>query len=145
MVDNRKGAKYKPSDKFCALCVSEKRHILFAYEDKSINKRDEFVSKCRHQNKFKLSFLKNAQEVDLLAHTNNVSLQHKTGVDAYHKCNLSRFRKVKKVVSDWSSNLKECTVRIEKLDLSNQKNLTLSPVVKAETLNLRDKEYKISN
>ena len=36
---------------------------------KSINKRDEFISKCRHTNKFILGNLKSDHQVDILAHT----------------------------------------------------------------------------
>ena len=61
--------KYKPSDKFCCLCTTEKRHILFKENSKQLNKASEFISKCRHQNKFRLSNIKDAENIDLLYHT----------------------------------------------------------------------------
>ena len=42
----------------CKLCINEKLIILeISNNTNSLNKRDELVSKCRHQNKFKLSSL----------------------------------------------------------------------------------------
>ena len=61
--------KFKIGDKFCALCISEKRHIMYSNPATSINKRNEFVSKCRHQNKFKLASLKVVKDADILKHT----------------------------------------------------------------------------
>ena len=72
-----KSRPYKPSDKFCALCATEKRHILkneILKGNNSLNKRSEFVNKCRHKNKFLLSGLK-SQRIDLLAHT-EVGINH---------------------------------------------------------------------
>ena len=42
------------SDK-CRLCLLEIYHILFLPADGSLNSRNEFLNKCRHKNKFKLS------------------------------------------------------------------------------------------
>ena len=44
-------AAYTPEAKKCNLCLTEKLYIAENYE-RLINKRDELVSKCRHQNKF---------------------------------------------------------------------------------------------
>ena len=40
--------------KRCNLCLAEKLAILQADQRTLLNKRSEFVSKCRHRNKFKL-------------------------------------------------------------------------------------------
>ena len=50
--------KFKIGNRYCALCIAEKRHIMFSDPKITINKRNEFVSKCRHQNKFKLKAVK---------------------------------------------------------------------------------------
>ena len=42
----------------CDLCLTEKVIIATSDPNKCINKRDELVSKCRHQNKYKLKNLK---------------------------------------------------------------------------------------
>ena len=77
--------KYKPGNLYCALCVAEKRHILFANPKDIVNVRDEFVTKCRHQNKFKLSTFKHNLKIDLLAHTSNKETENLTGNDM-HPC-----------------------------------------------------------
>ena len=47
---------------FCRLCLEEKLHILeFNDQENLLNKRSEFVNKCRHQNKY---LLKNAHTFD---------------------------------------------------------------------------------
>ena len=40
------------------LCLTEKLAIMKADPESLFNTRDEFVSKCRHMNKFKLRFFK---------------------------------------------------------------------------------------
>ena len=50
---------FNPTSGKCSLCLNEKLLILEASDDRNLlNKRNELVSKCRHQNKFKLSSLK---------------------------------------------------------------------------------------
>jgi len=46
---------YTNISKRCLLCLSEKAAIIY-YDGKEtlLNQREEFVCKCRHQNKFKL-------------------------------------------------------------------------------------------
>ena len=62
--------KFKPTNTFCLLCITEKKYILFADPKSIINTRDEFVTKCRHQNKFRLNTFKhNLGNIDLLKHT----------------------------------------------------------------------------
>jgi hypothetical protein len=52
----KKCGTFNPTSGKCSLCLNEKLLILEASDDKnSLNKRNELVSKCRHQNKFKLS------------------------------------------------------------------------------------------
>ena len=46
-------AAYNPSSKRCQLCIGEKLFIL-ENENSLLNKRDELVSKCRHENKYLL-------------------------------------------------------------------------------------------
>ena len=45
---------YSPVTKRCILYLSEKFYILFSKE-RVLNKRNEIISKCRHENKHKLS------------------------------------------------------------------------------------------
>ena len=49
-----RAASYKSGSKSCNLCLTEKLCIL--EKPKSINKRSEMISKCRHMNKFLLKF-----------------------------------------------------------------------------------------
>ena len=45
---------YNPVSKRCMLCTNEKLDIAEYTGDNLINTRDELVSKCCHQNKFRL-------------------------------------------------------------------------------------------
>ena len=63
--------KLRIGDRFCPLCVAEKRHILNAKPETLLNTRTEFISKCRHKNKFILANLKTTHNVDILRHTVN--------------------------------------------------------------------------
>ena len=45
---------YTPSSKMCWLCTKEKYFIIFKPEMATLNKRNEFFSKCPHKRKFKL-------------------------------------------------------------------------------------------
>ena len=49
-----KSFAYTSEAKRCNLCLAEKLAILQADQRTLLNKRSEFVSKCRHRNKFKL-------------------------------------------------------------------------------------------
>ena len=53
----------------------------------SINKRDEFAVKCRHQNKFRLNFFKYDKEVDLLKDTENITPENIMPQNARLQCN----------------------------------------------------------
>ena len=53
-----KAAAYKCGTKRCNLCIAEKLCILQADQQTLLNKRSEFVSKCRHRCKFKLKNVK---------------------------------------------------------------------------------------
>ena len=48
---------YRNGSRQCRLCLTEKYNIIFQPFEK-INKRNEIVSKCRHENKFLLSNFK---------------------------------------------------------------------------------------
>jgi hypothetical protein len=48
---------YKNGSKRCDLCITEKYHII-QKSDNILNKRDELISKCRHENKYYLSNFK---------------------------------------------------------------------------------------
>ena len=48
---------YKPGQKCCNLCLTEKLKILQAKQPTILNKRSELTGKCRHKNKFKLNKL----------------------------------------------------------------------------------------
>ena len=73
--------KLKIGDRFCALCVAEKRHILFSNPETCINTRNEFVSKCRHQNKLILSYIKEDSDIDILKHTINTNIEPFTNLE----------------------------------------------------------------
>ena len=49
----KKSVPYRAGGKKCDLCLSEKL-LIMKNEKEVINKRDEFVSKCRHSQKFML-------------------------------------------------------------------------------------------
>ena len=51
----RKCRGYNPQSKQCALCLNEKLEILDNLGPNQLNKRNEVVSKCRHQTKYLLS------------------------------------------------------------------------------------------
>ena len=52
---------YKPGNKFCKLCISEINQILFYSKSESesilINKREEFMNKCKHRDRWKLHII----------------------------------------------------------------------------------------
>ena len=50
----RKAAAYRNTTRRCNLCIPEKLEIMKADKDRSLNKRSELVSKCRHENQFYL-------------------------------------------------------------------------------------------
>ena len=53
----------KATSEFCKLCLMEKLYILNALGDeRCLNKRTEFISKCRHQNKLLLKNVKNSMD-----------------------------------------------------------------------------------
>ena len=52
---------YRAGSKKCNLCITEKLHINNGNE-RTINKRSELVSKCRHENKFYLSNYKETKK-----------------------------------------------------------------------------------
>ena len=53
---HERAAAYTNKSKKCYLCRAEKLAILSTDKSKTLNKRWELVSKCRHENKF---YLKN--------------------------------------------------------------------------------------
>ena len=53
----RKCQGYNPQSKRCVLCLSEKLEILENLGTNQLNKRNEIVSKCRHQSKYALSHI----------------------------------------------------------------------------------------
>ena len=46
---------YSPQTKRCLLCLNEKLEIAAYKEQNLLNKRNEIVSKCRHQLKYALA------------------------------------------------------------------------------------------
>ena len=99
--------KFRPNRKnFCQLCVTEKKYILEGKPETLINKRDEFLNKCRHANKFKLRNFKYEGNVDLLYHTANPLIQNEPAVNIKVK-NLSKPKR-----NEGTSNLnQEVTTR----------------------------------
>ena len=53
-----KAHPYTGGTRKCDLCLTEKLAIMKADPESLLNTRDEFVSKCRHMNKFTLRFFK---------------------------------------------------------------------------------------
>ena len=53
-----KAHPYTGGTRKCDLCLTEKLTIMKADPESLLNTRDEFVSKCRHMNKFTLRFFK---------------------------------------------------------------------------------------
>ena len=53
-----KAHPYTGGTRKCDLCLTEKLAIMKADSESLLNARDEFVSKCRHMNKFTLKFFK---------------------------------------------------------------------------------------
>ena len=51
----QKSKSFTPEILKCYLCTAEKMRILFADPSKTINKRSEIMSTCRHKRKFLLS------------------------------------------------------------------------------------------
>ena len=49
---------YQPGKRNCDLCLSEKWRILTSDPSKTLNKRTEMASKCRHKAKFKIGNIK---------------------------------------------------------------------------------------
>ena len=53
-----KATSYSPASKKCMLCLTEKYHYKYHYifsTKNPLNKRNELVTKCRHENKFYLA------------------------------------------------------------------------------------------
>ena len=48
---------YKPGQKCCNLCLTEKLEILLANQTTTLNKQSELTEKCCQKNKFKLNKL----------------------------------------------------------------------------------------
>ena len=63
--------------------------MLAARPETLINKRDEFLNKCRHANKFKLRNFKYEGHVDLLYHTANPLIQNEPAANMVVR-NLSK-------------------------------------------------------
>ena len=61
--------KYRPGNVFCNVCTSETLWIIAGDGPDLLNKKEEFVSKCRHKRKFRLVRVKHSSKVDLLRHT----------------------------------------------------------------------------
>ena len=59
----KKCGPFNPTSGKCNLCLNEKLFILETTDDaNSLNKRSELIAKCRHQNKFKLNFLRKQKD-----------------------------------------------------------------------------------
>ena len=60
---------YKKGQKFCKLCICEKKWISLLAGKERLNSNNEFVSKCPHKWKFRLGRITDIKNVDLLKHT----------------------------------------------------------------------------
>ena len=55
----------KPTSNYCRLCLTEKFFIINSIGDNRVlNKRSEFVNKCRHQNEYLIENLKLKDSMD---------------------------------------------------------------------------------
>ena len=63
-------------DKFCQLCISEKKWIARLSMEERINSNSEFVTKCPHKRKYKLARIKNTEDIDLLEFTIIPNTEH---------------------------------------------------------------------
>ena len=54
-----KAREYKPEEKRCVLCLTEKCHIIFSKLN-VFNSIQELLTKCRHENKFDLANFKDS-------------------------------------------------------------------------------------
>ena len=55
----------KPTSNCCRLCLTEKFFIISTIEDSQVlNKRSEFVNKCRHQDKYLIKNIKLKDSMD---------------------------------------------------------------------------------
>ena len=53
----------KTTSEFCKLCLMEKLYILNALGDeRCLNRKSEFINKCRHQNKLLLKSVKDSMD-----------------------------------------------------------------------------------
>ena len=95
--------------------------------DTSINKRDEFVNKCRHNNKFLLQNFKSNHKVDVLAHT--IMRQ-----DQQKKC----FVKLHKLEPD--DIIKSCYVKLKKIKPVNEEKKSKEPVRRSQR-----RKYNVAN
>ena len=50
----QKARPYRAGQKNCDLCVSEKLYLIKLKDENLLNKKTEFISKCRHRKKFSL-------------------------------------------------------------------------------------------
>ena len=50
---------HSPASKKCMLCLTEKYHIIFSKKKNQLKKRNELVTKSRHENDFYLAIYKN--------------------------------------------------------------------------------------
>ena len=56
----------KASGNYCKLCLTENCYIISSFDEKNLlNKKSEFVKKCRYQNKLLLSNVKRNDTMDL--------------------------------------------------------------------------------
>lgn len=101
--------------------LDRKYRILFSDQDKILNKNNDFISKCRHRNKFKLCNLKGAKPVDILAHTITDNKTQKE-IELEVQMNAIRGRKPK--------------LRIGRLNHLNCDLVNLSPKVILERIEL---------
>ena len=57
--------RVKPTSNYCRSCLTERFFIINSIEDnRLLNKRSEFVNKCRHQNKYLIKYVKLKDSMD---------------------------------------------------------------------------------
>ena len=66
----QKAKPYSRASKKCMLCLTEKYHVIFSTKN-LLNKDNEMVTKCRHENKF---YLANQKDITPKQHENDYKI-----------------------------------------------------------------------
>ena len=102
----------------CNVCLQEKYRIMFADPSTALNKKSEFLGKCRHVNKFLLSNVKSENHIDIMKHT---ILSQKQPIVSLSQANLPQHMNMSP------------RVRVEQLNLPSDYNSSTDTSVESRT------------